>query len=64
MFVIGVTSDVDESDIRDISSPPQEENINYYITSRFRGMSDLVEDVAGNICSLAPGQLEVERCID
>ena len=50
-MTVGVSSSVDEMELRGISSSPQEKNKNYFMVSYFEQLSTIVERLAAEVCS-------------
>ena len=51
IFVVGVTSNVKEEELKAISSPPHELNKNYWTTPDFRDLASIVSSLQTETCS-------------
>lgn len=54
VFVIGVTESVNKTILRQISSPPQIENQNWFATEDFETLNNLIKDIATQACATPP----------
>ena len=50
-MTVGITSSVDEAELREISSSPQQKNKNYFMVPFFDQLGDIVERLAIEVCS-------------
>ena len=51
LFVIGVTSFVNVSEVRLMSSPPQQENATYWLLPTFQTLDSVVEMIRNDLCT-------------
>ena len=51
LFVIGVTSFVNVSEVRLMSSPPQQENATYWLLPTFQTLDSVVEMIRDDLCT-------------
>lgn len=50
IFAVGVTNDVDEAELRGMSSPPQEKGHNYFLVANFEALSTIVMKLSERLC--------------
>ena len=50
-MTVGITSSVDETELREMSSNPQEKNKNYFMVPYFEQLGNIVERLASEVCS-------------
>ena len=67
IFCVGVTNSVRESELRDISSPPQRRGSTYWIAPTFLALDNVVTTIITTVCSYqkpaTPGRNVVSLCI-
>lgn len=62
LFSVGVTNDVNEQELKAISSYPQEENRNYWKTPNFTSLNTIIESLQRETCEetpVVPGNMTV-----
>ena len=55
MIAVGITNLVDKEMLRNLSSPPQVENQNFFTTPDFTALTDILYPVATRVCDPTPG---------
>ena len=50
MFVVGVTSLIDEQTLKDMSSLPQEKDKNYFTSPDFNQLDTILDNLIGQAC--------------
>ena len=51
VYVVGVTTDVDENQLRDISSPAHTKEVNYWTTPDYKSLTSILDSVKNSTCS-------------
>ena len=52
IFSVGITNAIDENELRLMSSPPQEENKNYWRSAEFNQLNLIVDSIVQQACSI------------
>ena len=63
ILAVGIISAIDEEELRNISSPPQEEGETYWKITDFTRLDDIVQSVIAKICNLPPGKCFFQLCL-
>ncbi len=56
MVAVGITDIIDKDLLRDLSSPPQLENQNFFSATDFTALNEIRETVATGVCAPTPGK--------
>lgn len=51
MYVIGITSAADQNELRSMSSPPQQRNVNWWMLTSFNDLYSVVDSIAQAVCT-------------
>ena len=55
MFSVGITDKINENELRGISSPPQRLHENYFLSTDFRNLGEILEAVVSATCTSTGG---------
>ena len=50
VIAIGITDDVNENEIKSISSAPHQKNVTYFLTRDFLTLNNVLEDIFHELC--------------
>ena len=56
IFAVGITSSIDEEELRFMSSPPQQEDETYWKITDFTRLDDIVQSVISQTCQVQSGK--------
>ena len=54
VFSVGITKEVDEAELRGMSSQPQARNQNYFTSADFQSMGSVLDGLLAQACALSP----------
>ena len=64
MVAIGITTVIDEAFLKEMSSPPQTLNRNYFTATNFEALSEIRKVVVEGTCETIQGKHEIFYCYD
>ena len=52
IFSVGVTTEIDRQVLANLSSPPQQEGVNWFVATNFEALSSIEEQITDEACDI------------